>query len=34
METALVAAELPIKLTEILARDHRQHREHNYFIEF
>jgi hypothetical protein len=30
---ALVAAELPGKLTEILAKDHRQDREHGHFIE-
>jgi hypothetical protein len=28
-----VAAELPGKLTEILAKDHRQDREHKHFIE-
>jgi hypothetical protein len=32
-ETTLVAAELPGKLTEILAKDHRQDREHKHFIE-
>jgi hypothetical protein len=32
-EMALVAAELPRKLTEILAKDHRQDREHKHFIE-
>jgi hypothetical protein len=30
---ALVAAELPAKLTEILAKDHWQDREHGHFIE-
>jgi hypothetical protein len=33
MGVALVAAELPAKLTEILAKDHRQDREHGRFIE-
>jgi hypothetical protein len=32
-EMTLVAAELPRKLTEILAKDHRQDREHKPFIE-
>jgi hypothetical protein len=33
MEMAWEAAELPRKLTEMLARDHRQDREHRPFIE-
>ena len=32
-EMTLVAAELPRKLTEILAKDHWQDREHKHFIE-
>jgi hypothetical protein len=32
-EMTLVAAELPRELTEILAKDHRQDREHKHFIE-
>jgi hypothetical protein len=33
MEMALEATELPRKLTEMLARDHRQDREHRPLIE-
>ncbi|MGA8367884.1 MAG: hypothetical protein ACLQMT_12690 [Candidatus Acidiferrales bacterium] len=33
MEMALEATELPRKLTEMLARDHRQDREHRNLIE-
>lgn len=33
MEMVWEAAELPRKLTEMLARDHRQDREHRPFIE-
>jgi hypothetical protein len=32
-EMTLMAAELPGKLTEILAKDHRQDREHKHLIE-
>jgi hypothetical protein len=33
MELTLGAAELPGKLTEILAKDHRQEREHKHLID-
>ena len=33
MELTLGAAELPRKLTEILAKDHRQDREHKHLID-
>ncbi len=33
MEMAWEAAELPTKLTEILAKDHWHNREHRHFIE-
>jgi len=33
LEMTWEEAELPTKLTEILAKDHRQDREHKHFIE-